>query len=101
MKNIVDTLKKLNIPCVYSHSEKRIIPPYIAYLGSGQNQFKADNHRYSYSNSYQVEYYFTRKNEILESEIENILDGDGWMFDKSEDVFIEEENVFLIYYYLN
>ena len=98
---ITETLAKMDIPCVYSHSKNGLKTPYIAYIGSGQNQFKADNHRYNHNNTYQVEYYFKAKNEELESSIEEIIDGDGWQFEKSEDIFIEDENVFLIYYYLS
>lgn len=97
---IQDTIKKTGLPCVYSHSEKGVTPPYIAYIGSGQEQFKADNTRFSYYNTYQVEFYFKEKNEDLEETIEQTLLADGFFFDKSEDIFLEDENVFLIYYYV-
>jgi hypothetical protein len=58
----------------------------------------ADNTHYWRENTYQVEYYFTEKNEALEADIEDALLAAGFNYDKSEDVFIESEDVFVIYY---
>ena len=66
----------LDIPVVYSHfsnnqdSPNHIEPPYLAYIGNGQDNFEADNTYYWNNNKYQIEYYFTKKNEELETEIE-------------------------------
>lgn len=102
--NISETLKKMDIPCVYSHFQKKkkdqIVPPYIVYIGSGQRNLDADNTHYWRENTYQLEYYFIDKDEEKETEIEDILLEDGFLYEKSEDIFLEEEGVFLIYYYL-
>ena len=98
---IFETLQKLNIPCVYSHFKDKDAPktpPYIVYIGSGQDTFEADDTFYHTRNRYQVEYYFTKKDETIEAAIESQLLADGFLYEKSEDVFIEEENVFVIYY---
>lgn len=101
---ITDTLIKirteLNIPVAYSHFQKPVEPPYIVYIGSGQDNFKGDNTLYWRENTYQVELYFTEKNEELENSIEEIFLSDGHIFSKSEDNYIESEGLFLIYYYL-
>ena len=97
---IQETLLKTGLPCVYSHSEKRPKLPYIAYIGNGQEQFKAQNTRYYHYNTYQVEYYFKEKNEDNEAIIEETLLADGFFFDKSEDTYLEDEGVFLIYYFV-
>lgn len=96
---IYETLQKANLPCAYSHFKKPQELPYIVYIGSGQNASSADNTLYWRENTYQVEYYYTQKNEQQESEIEQVLLDDGWLFDKSEDIYLEEDDVFLIYYY--
>ena len=70
------------------------------YIGTGQETFEADNTHYYRRNTYQVEYYFTTKNESNESAIEEALLGAGYLYDKSEDVYIEDEGVFVIYYYI-
>lgn len=96
---IYETLKKTKLPCAYSHFKKPQKPPYIVYIGSGQNNSTADNTLYWRENTYQVEYYFTQKNEAKEFEIEQVLLDNGYLFEKSEDIYLEEDDVFLIYYY--
>ena len=98
---IFDTLKKTKLPCTYSHFMEPQQPPFIVYTGSGQNIFRADDTHYYSRNTYTVEYYYKLKDETAESAIEAVLLGDGYQFTKSEDVYIEDEDVFVIYYYLN
>lgn len=94
----------LDIPVAYSHfdnqqgSPDHIEPPYLLYIGNGQDNFKADNNFYWSRNRYQVEYYFTKKDESLEDQIEQMFKDHGLLYEKSEDVYIEEEGVFVIYY---
>ena len=97
---IYDTLQSTNLPCAYSHFRKKQEPPYIVYIGNGQETFEADNTHYWKTNSYQVEYYFTEKNEQNEAVIEEALLDNGYLYEKSEDIFIESEGVFVIYYYI-
>ena len=97
---IFDTLKKTGLPCAYSHFKTRQVPPCIVYLGDGQDVLRADDTHYWHENRYQVEYYFTEKNEAKEAAVEQTLLDDGFLFSKSEDTFIESENVFVIYYYV-
>lgn len=97
---IYETLQSTNLPCAYSHFRKKQEPPYIVYIGNGQETFEADNTHYWKTNSYQVEYYFTEKNEQNEAVIEEALLDNGYLYEKSEDIFIESEGVFVIYYYI-
>ena len=97
---ISTTLLKTNLPCAYSHFTKPVEPPYLVYVGNGQDTLPADNTLYWRENTYQVEYYFKEKNEANEKAIEEILLADGYIFEKSEDSYIEEEGLFVIYYYI-
>lgn len=97
---IYQTLQSTGLPCAYSHFKKKKSPPYIVYIGNGQDTFNADDTHYWKENKYQVEYYFTTKNESNETAIENALLGNGYLYEKSEDVYIEDEDVFVIYYYI-
>lgn len=100
---IQETLQSTGLPCVYSHfreTDAPVTPPYIAYIGNGQDNFEADNTFYYSENRYQVEYYFTTKDESKEKAIEAALKDNGFLYTKSEDVFIESENVFVIYFYI-
>lgn len=100
---LTDPQTGLDIPCVYSHFRKEdgtlpSAPPYVAYIGAGQADFEADNTYYWNRNNYQIEYYFTEKNEAQEAVIEELLLDNGFLYDKSEDIYIEDEGVFVIYY---
>lgn len=97
---IYQTLQSIGLPCAYSHFKKPTKPPYIVYIGNGQDIFEADNTHYWKQNTYQVEYYFTEKNEENETAIEDALLDSGFLYEKSEDIFIEDEGVFVIYYYI-
>lgn len=98
---IYETLESTGLPCVYSHFKRKgEKPPYIAYIGNGQRNLDADNTHYWRENTYQVEYYYTDKDESKEAAIEDALLDNGYLYEKSEDIFLEEENVFLIYYYI-
>lgn len=97
---IYETLESTGLPCVYSHFKTKQKPPYLVYIGSGQDTFDADNTIYWRRNTYQVEYYFTEKDEANETAIEEALLAGGFKFTKSEDVYIESEDVQVIYYYL-
>lgn len=97
---IYETLQSTGLPCAYSHFKTAQRPPYIVYIGNGQNTFEADNTHYWRHNTYQVEYYFTAKNEQSEASIENALLEAGFLYEKSEDVYIDDQGVFVIYYYI-
>ncbi len=97
---IQETLTSTGLPCAYSHFKKPVTPPFIVYLGNGQTTFGADNTWHYTNNQYQIEYYFTEKNEANEKAIEEALLRDGFNYDKSEDSFIESEGLFVIYYYV-
>lgn len=97
---IYETLQGTGIPCAYAKFKIPKTPPYIVYLGGGQNTLQADNTHYWRENTYQIEYYFTEKNETNETAIEDALLTAGYLYTKSEDVYIESEDVFVIYYYV-
>lgn len=97
---IYETLQSTGLPCVYSHfrGDTPITPPYLSYYGTGQDTFKADNTIYYKENSYRIEFYFIAKDESLEESIETALLTAGYIYEKSDDVYIESEGVYVIYY---
>lgn len=97
---IYQTLQSTGLPCAYSHFKTSQTPPYIVYIGNGQDVLNADNTHYWRRNTYQVEYYFTTKNESNEAAIEDALLDNGFIYEKSEDVYIQDQDVFVIYYYI-
>lgn len=97
--NIYQVLCSTGLPCAYSHFRTPQDPPYVVYIGNGQDTFQADDTHYWKRNRYQVEYYFTEKDESNEASIEDALLGAGFLYQKSEDIYLEDQGVFLIYYY--
>lgn len=97
--SIYSTLQSTGLPCAYSHFKTDQTPPYIVYIGNGQDNLDADNTHYWRNNRYRVEYYFTEKSESNEASIEDALLGAGFIYEKSEDIYLEDQGVFLIYYY--
>lgn len=95
---IYQVLQSTKLPCAYSHFKKAVEPPYLVYIGGGQDVLDADNTHYWRNNRYQIEYYFKEKDEELETTIEDVLLENGYNYTKSEDVYIEDEGVFVIYY---
>ena len=49
---------------------------------------------------HQIEYYFAKKDEKMEAIIEQTLLDDGYIYEKSDDIFLDDEGVFLIYYHV-
>lgn len=100
---LFNVLQQTNLPCAYAvfdAGDAPAEPPYIVYIGRGQNTFDADNTYYHARNTYQIEYYFNQKDEAAEALIESLLLSNGYMYEKSGDVYIESEGVFVIYYYV-
>ena len=102
-KTLYEILATSGLPCAYSHFKDDegnlpLAPPYIVYIGSGQDDMAADNTYIWARNRYQIEYYFTKKDEAKEDLIEKLLLDNGYNYTKIEDVYIESENVFVIYY---
>lgn len=100
-KDLYTTLKNYNQSAVYDHFNTQHTPPFISYHGAGQNSMSADDTRYWFQNQYVVDYYYDVKNETQETNFEEYLLADGWRFTKSEDIYIESEQVYVIYYYVN
>lgn len=95
---IYEVLQSTKLPCAYSHFKKKQTPPFLVYIGTGQDDFAADNTYYHKNNRYRVEYYFTAKDEEKEAAIESALLAAGLLYEKSDDIYIESEDVFVIYY---
>lgn len=97
---VFEALQSTGLPCAYSHFEKFRKPPYIVYMGDGQDTMTADDTIYWSNNRYQIEYYFTAKNEEAETAIEQALLSAGYIYEKTDDIYLEDEEVYLIYYYI-
>lgn len=101
---LYEVLQSTGLPCAYSHfKDKKTAPkspPYLIYTGNGQADFAADDTYYHRRGTYTIEYYFTKKDESKEAELEDKLLENDLLYDKSGDIYIEEEDVYVIYYYV-
>ena len=102
---IFETLQSTGLPCAYSHfrnnaGETPPEPPFLVYIGRGQYTLPADDTFHYTRNLYQVEYYYTQKSSELEAAIEQALLDAGFLYEKSEDSYIEDMDCFVIYYYV-
>lgn len=91
-------LKTLQIPVAYGTFQTDVTPPFIVYLGDGQEHFPADNTYYYKQDSYRLHYCFDVKDETIENSIETLLLNMGLPYYKSEDVYIENEKMWQITY---
>lgn len=101
IERVIEALEETGLPCEYSHFDEKVNPPFLVYYGAGQVTQSADDTHFWSHNIYNLEYYFTKKESRKEEELEAILLDAGFQFTKSEDIYIDDEDVFVIYYYLN
>lgn len=99
-KELVEILQGTGLPVRYSHFQNPQEPPFIVYLGNGQETMGADDTVYWKRNQYQIEYYFTEKDPTQEAAIEAALTDAGLYYEKSPDAWISGEGLFVIYYYV-
>lgn len=91
-------ISSIGLPSVYGIFRKNKQLPYMTYTGYGQDIFYADNGGYHRNNLYQLVYYFSDKNESIEDAIETTLLSNGYTYNKGEDLYDSEQNVYYIIY---
>lgn len=95
---IFQLLQTLGLPVAYGYHSKEQELPYLCIIGAGQDQFEADTTYYVTKDRWQIEYYFKKKDPALEAQIESLLLENNYRYDKSEDTYLDGQDVFLIYY---
>lgn len=98
---LADIKDSQGIDAAYSHFANGHRYPHLTYIGSGQVHLEADGTAYWKGNTYQVELYYKKKDPALEDAIEAAFLAGGWNYTKSEDAYLEDERIFLIYYELS
>ena len=93
-------LQTLGMPVAYMKHSQPVALPYLIYRGNGSVNLKADNVVYNSDNNYVVEYYFDKKSEATERQIEQLFYQNDIPWEKSEDVYIQTEDMFVIYYFI-
>ena len=99
MDRLVGILEELGLPFAYDHFAEGEAPepPFVCYLLPGSHNFAADGRVYHKSSEVRVEVYTDRKDLALEARVEDVLDGHGIFYNKSE-VWIESERLYEVLY---
>lgn len=92
-------LKGTGIPFAYDHfaEGESPEPPFICYLLPGSDNFAADGQVYFRINEVRIELYTDKKDVSVEKRVEDVLDGRGIFYNKSE-VWISEERLYEVLY---
>ena len=95
---IKEALEAAGYPVAYSHfteSQNNPLPspPFITYLITGDDNFKADNKVYKKIPIIQVELYTDSKDELAEEKVEAVLNSLKLPYDSSE-TYIDSEKLF-------
>lgn len=99
------TLKELNkllettgFPVAYSHFNKPVNPPFIAYRVTNSPNFVADNKVHHKIKDVDIELYLSKKDEDIEHVLEDILDENDLPYSAPFELYIEKEKIFQITY---
>ena len=95
---VFELLQTLELPVVYGRHTKKVETPYLLLTGAGQDHFKADTTYYVTKDRWTLEYYFSKKDPELEKRIETLLLDNGYRYEKSEDLYLDDQEVFFVYY---
>ena len=99
IEQIAAMLQETGIPFAYDHfaEGESPEPPFICYLLPGSDNFAADGKVYFKINEVRIELYTDKKDESVEKQVEDVLDGRGVFYNKSE-VWIAEERLYEVLY---
>ena len=97
MKNI---LEQTGLSVAYDHFSKKdnIQPPFILYKEEGTENFKADDKSYVKFQNYSIWLVTKKKDKVSEELLENVFDSNNIPYDKADEFFIEEENIYQVNY---
>lgn len=95
---VFELLQTLELPIVYGRHTKKVETPYLLLTGAGQDHFEADTTYYVTKDRWTLEYYFSKKDPELEKRIETLLLDNGYRYEKSEDLYLDDQEVFFVYY---
>lgn len=95
---VFQMIQTLDLPVVYGRHTKKVTPPYLMLSGAGQDHFEADTTYYVSKDRWTVEYYYTEKDPTIEGKIEALLLANNYRYNKSEDLYLDDQEVFMIYY---
>ena len=99
-KELYNLLKTLNIPIAYDHfnDDKTINPPFIVYREQSVDTFKADNKTYFRPHNFELEVITTKKDTLLQEQIEKLLDDNNIPYDTTSEIWDNDEKIYHNFY---
>lgn len=99
MEKLLQILNEIQFPFAYHHfaEGESPEPPFICYLLPGSDNFSADGRVYYKINEVHIELYTDLKDLAVEQKVEDVLDGHGIFYNKSE-TWIESEKLYEVLY---
>ena len=99
INNILKSIPGFDKKVAYRAFPKGKAPalPFICYMATQTNNFKADNKVYTVIQSVDIELYTRRKDVTTEALVESALDNANIVWDKYED-YITDEDMYMITY---
>lgn len=103
--NLKQILDQTHLPVAYDHfteTDETPIPelPFVTYVESESNNMMADNTMWAPINDYTIELYTEKKDVVTENILEEALLVNKLPFNSSETNWIEDEKMFVKYYYV-
>lgn len=99
-KELLDLLKKINIPVAYDHFDdnKKIKPPFMAYREVKPSNFGADNKVYISFPNFEIELVTIKKDVKLENKISDLLTENNILYEKNDEIWDSTEKIYHIFY---
>ena len=96
---IVAMLKSAGLPLAYDHfaEGESPDPPFLIFLFPSSDNFSADGRVYQKIDNLHIELYTDKKDPVLESNVERILDRHDFCYNKTE-TWIPEEKLYEVLY---
>lgn len=97
-KKLKKLLKQIKIPVAYDHFIDEVEPPFMAYREKATDNFKADNKVYLFFNAFEIELVTTKKDVELENKISNLLTENEIPYEKTDEIWDNNEKIYHIFY---
>lgn len=88
------------LPVAYHHFDNPPTIPFIVYMEVQKDRYVADNSVYFKKAKYRIELYYEVINDELIEKIESYLDSKELVWADGEEVYIEEEKLYMRSYYI-
>lgn len=94
-KQVAEMIDSIGVPNAYDHFDERNAapPPFICFFFEGSDDLEADNTNYQRVRPLTLELYTDNKDFSLEETVEDVLNGAGLVFSRSE-VYIDSERMY-------